>query len=191
MVAAERAGTGPAVTVFELVRQNVTARQAAELYGLRFDRNGRGWCPWHPDGRHAALAFYDRDGGCHCHACHHGGDAIDITGQLLGMTPKEAAEQLRKDFHLDQPVDHRPSPETVKRRREVKDERQRFNKRWSFLCDVVHEADAILEKYTPETIDAQFDKVLRLRSMADLELEILWMEITNYERKRSLGTVQP
>ena len=179
------------MTIFELVKQEVTARQAAELYGLRFDRIGRGFCPWHEDGRHAALQFFDRDGGCFCHSCHQGGDAVDLTAKLLGLTPKEAAEQLQKDFHLDQPVDKRPSPATMKRRQAVKDERQRFNERWRFLCDVVHEADAILEKYTPETIDAQFDKVLRLRSMADLELEILWMEITNYERKRSLGTVQP
>ena len=38
-----------AMNVFEAVKQNVTTRQAAELYGIRVGRNGMAVCPFHND----------------------------------------------------------------------------------------------------------------------------------------------
>ena len=35
--------------VFEAVKENVTARQAAEMYGIRVNRNGMACCPFHDD----------------------------------------------------------------------------------------------------------------------------------------------
>ena len=66
------------MTIFELIREEVSARQVAELYGLRFDKSGRGFCPWHDDGKHAALKFFDDGRGCYCHACHMHGDAVSL-----------------------------------------------------------------------------------------------------------------
>ena len=37
------------MNVFEAVKQNVTTRQAAELYGIRVGRNGMAVCPFHND----------------------------------------------------------------------------------------------------------------------------------------------
>ncbi len=37
------------MNVFEAVKQAVTARQAAELYGIRVGRNGMAVCPFHVD----------------------------------------------------------------------------------------------------------------------------------------------
>ena len=37
------------MTVFELVKQEVTAEDVARLYGLKFGRSGRATCPWHDD----------------------------------------------------------------------------------------------------------------------------------------------
>ena len=168
------------MTVFELVRQEITAKQAAELYGLRFDRAGRGFCPWHEDGKHAALQFFP-DGGCYCHSCHAYGDAIDITAVMLKLKPKLAAWLLYKDFHLNQPVDRRPNPETKRRAQQQRDAKAEFNKRWGYLCDVVHEAKAKLAKYTPETIDAEFDMLLSVMAKADTELDLMW-GAAKYER---------
>ena len=168
------------MTVFELVRQEITAKQAAELYGLQFDRTGRGFCPWHDDGKHAALQFF-ADGGCYCHSCHAYGDAIDITAAMLGLRPKSAARLLYKDFHLNQPVDKRPDPESKRKAKQRRDAKAAFNKRWSYLCDVVREADARLATYTPETIDAEFDVLLAARAKADTELDLMW-ESTKHER---------
>ena len=37
------------MNVFEAVKQNVTTRQAAELYGIPVSRNGMAVCPFHND----------------------------------------------------------------------------------------------------------------------------------------------
>ena len=44
--------------LFDSVRTAVTARQAAERYGLQFDRAGRrARCIWHSPDRHPSLSF--------------------------------------------------------------------------------------------------------------------------------------
>ncbi len=87
-------------SIFEIVKREVTAKQAAQFYGLPFDRTGnRAYCPWHDDGQHAALAFYSD--GAYCFACGCGGDCVAVTAQILGLTQYEAAKQLAKDFRID------------------------------------------------------------------------------------------
>ena len=164
------------MTLLELVRREVTAKQAAELYGLKIDRAGRGFCPWHNDGKHAALQFFP-DGHCYCHSCHKHGDATDITAQILGIDIKAAAEQLRKDFHLDAPVDRRPDPETKLRKARERDEKAAMNARWAKLCDRVRELDARLALYTPDTIDAEFDRLLVAKCKAETELDLMWEDM--------------
>lgn len=163
------------MTVFELVRQEVTAEDAARLYGLRFGHSGRAFCPWHDDGKHPALKFLD-SGTCYCHACHAHGDATAITAQMLGITQKEAAERLRADFHLGTPTTSRPDPTTRAKAKQRRDAREQFNKRWGFLCDVVHEADAELPSYDKETAwdTPRFVAVLKARALADEQLNLMW-----------------
>lgn len=168
------------MTIFELIQREVTAKQAAEMYGLRIDRNGRGFCPWHDDGRHAALQFFD-NGLCYCHSCHEHGDATNLTAQMLGLTQKEAAEQIRRDFGLNGTVSARPSRAAKLSREARKAARDAFTARWCHLCDVVHEADAKLAQYTPETADTEFDMILAARCRANEELDIMWEE-SRYER---------
>lgn len=163
------------MTVFELVRQEVTAEDAARLYGLRFGRSGRAYCPWHDDGNHPALKFLD-GGTCYCHSCHAHGDATAITAQMLGITPMEAAERIRADFHLDTPTSSRPNPTTKVKAKQRRDENERFNKKWGFLCDVVREADAELPRYDRETAwdNPRFVAVLKARTLADEQLHLMW-----------------
>ena len=37
------------MNVFEVVKENVTARQVAEAYGLKVSRTGMACCPFHSD----------------------------------------------------------------------------------------------------------------------------------------------
>ena len=163
------------MTVFELARREVTARDAARLYGLRFDRGGRGFCPWHDDGRHAALQFFD-DGRCYCHACHQYGDAVAITAQMLELSPKEAAERLRADFRLDEPTTNRPDSATRAKAKKRRDEKEAFNRRWGFLCSVVAEANPELTRYDRDTAwdNPRFVAILKARSIADDRLNYMW-----------------
>lgn len=169
------------MTIFEVVHNEVTAKQAAQLYGLKFDRAGRGFCPWHEDGRHAALQFFP-DGGCYCHSCHAYGDAVEITSQMLGITPMRAAWQIYRDFKLNQPVDQRDSPETKRKMQQEREKREAKAKVYSRLCEIVREADGRLAKYTPETADAEFALLLDARNRADQKINLL---LEDMKRERS------
>lgn len=161
--------------LFQAVRERVTARDAAEFYGLEVTRFGKALCPWHSD-RHPSLSFDKRTGRCRCFACNSGGDAVDLTAKLLGVSPLEAAQRLNEDFGLGvtDAANRRPSTPigespVMRRRRE---ERERLRE-YCRLCDVLHESAAVLARFTPESSEnsLEFDAALRRWCMADLLLE--------------------
>ena len=149
------------MTLYELVQSEITARQAGQLYGLRFSRNGRAFCPWHDDGKHPALGFYDEDRKCHCFVCGNGGNAIGLTAQILGISYYEAARQLQKDFNLNESVEYRHKPSTdQKPKRTVYDEKRELDKRWKFLNETSYEAYQKLMEYTPELADKEPELII-------------------------------
>ena len=85
------------MTLFETVKDSVSARMAAEQYGLQVNPKGLTCCPFHPD-RNPSMKVDER---FHCFACHADGDAIDLTAHLLGLSKKDAALRIAKDFGLD------------------------------------------------------------------------------------------
>lgn len=85
------------MTVYEQIKREVSAEEAAQMYGLAIDRKHRALCPWHNDHR-PSLTF--RDSWCYCFVCNKGGDAVTLTAQLYGITNREAADKIVKDFHL-------------------------------------------------------------------------------------------
>ena len=91
------------MTLFEQVKECVTARQAAEHYGIKVKRNGMACCPFHKD-RHPSMKV---DKIYHCFACGVGGDAIDFTARLFGMSQYEAAKKMIEDFGLDIKIEDR------------------------------------------------------------------------------------
>ncbi len=176
--------------LFERLRDEVSAEAAGRRYGLRFNRSGRAWCPFHPDGKHAAMAFYT-DGGAYCHSCHMSADAVSLTAKLLNLSQIDAAKQLAHDFNITD-VDGRPDPALIeKRKRECQQERERreaeknaFNLRWGQLCEIAREADAELRRFTdPEVAwnDPRFIAVLTALARANELLDIMW-EVICYER---------
>lgn len=83
--------------IFEIVKENVNLREAAELYGIDVNRYGKALCPFHND-RHPSL--YVADDHYHCFACGAHGDVIDFVGKLFQLSPYDAARKLMADFHL-------------------------------------------------------------------------------------------
>lgn len=160
-------------SIYEHVRNGVTAKQVAELYGLRVERNGRAFCPFHNDGEHAAMSF-DKNGWCHCFVCNRNWDAIGLAAQILNLTRRSAAEQLIHDFHLDIAASNRTVPITQLRIRREREAKEQFNRRWSELCDIARECSDKLAQYTPETVDAEFDRLLSTMSKANDELDYMW-----------------
>ena len=83
--------------IFEIVKENVNLREAAELYGIDVNRYSKALCPFHND-RHPSL--YVADDHYYCFACGEHGDVIDFVGRLFQLSPYDAARKLMTDFHL-------------------------------------------------------------------------------------------
>ena len=82
--------------IFETVKQSVTARQAAKVYGLEVDVHGMALCPFHDD-HHPSLKLDQR---FYCFGCGASGDVIDFTAKLFGISPKAAVQKLAEDFGI-------------------------------------------------------------------------------------------
>ena len=84
------------MNVFEEVKQHLTARAAAERYGLTVSHHGMARCPFHDD-HTPSMKIDDR---FHCFACGADGDVIDYTGRLFGLGPYDAARKLASNIGL-------------------------------------------------------------------------------------------
>ena len=158
--------------LFDDVRAAVSARQAAEYYGLTFDCSGRrARCIWHSPDRHPSLSF--KDGYCHCFSCGGGGSSIDLVARLFNVSPLEAAWKLASDFRL--PIDltdSRPptGPSVYDVRRMLLDWRK---KRLSALQRVTAAATVELAHYLPNDLawdDSRFLRALRALTAAQHEV---------------------
>ena len=87
-----------AESVFEAVKQSVTVREAAQMYGIEVNRNGMACCPFHDD-KNPSMKLNEEY--FYCFGCGATGDVIDFTARLYNLSPKEAAEKLAQDFGLE------------------------------------------------------------------------------------------
>ena len=99
------------MNVFEEVKQNVTVRQAAELYGFKPNRSGLIRCIFHNDGTPSMKV----DRRYYCFGCGCTGDVIDFTAQLFGLKSREAALKLADDFGISYGNRARDSPKSGKK----------------------------------------------------------------------------
>ena len=136
------------MNVFESVKENVTARQAAEMYGIRVNRNGMASCPFHND-RHPSMKVDKR---FHCFGCQADGDVIDLVARLYGLNNLGAAVKLASDFGISYDNKGRASPRPVKKRisEELKLKQAELQ-----CCRILSDYNHLLEKwkteYAPET----------------------------------------
>lgn len=84
------------MNIFEIVKQSVTTRQAAERYGIRVERNGMCRCPFHED----KTPSMKLDRRYYCFGCGATGDVIDFVSRLRGIGSKEAAILLVQNFAI-------------------------------------------------------------------------------------------
>ena len=99
------------MNVFEVVKQNVTVRQAAELYGFKPNRSGLIRCIFHNDGTPSMKV----DRRYYCFGCGCTGDVIDFTAQLFGLKSREAALKLADDFGISYGNRAKASPKSGKK----------------------------------------------------------------------------
>ena len=148
------------MNVFEAVRESVTARQAAESFGLKISRNGMACCPFHPD----KTPSMKLDKRYHCFGCGADGDAINFTAEYLNLSKLDAARKLADDFGIryeEKEEDwHRPpvraapaGPSLTPAQEYQKAE----NRCYRAYCDYFHLLKSWMENRRPQSPDDELD----------------------------------
>ena len=171
------------------VKQNVTTRQAAELYGIRVGRNGMAVCPFHND-KNPSMKLDRR---FHCFGCQADGDAVDFVSRLFGLPSKEAAMKIADDFGIS--YDSRQKPSIRPKIREPTPEQkyqQEENHCYKVLSDYFHLLRKWEKQYAPQRTDEVwhplFVEALQKKSYIEYLLDILLYDTP--EEKKALVAEQ-
>ena len=136
-------------SVFEVVKQSVAVREAAEMYGIAVGRGGMACCPFHDD-RHPSMKVDTR---FHCFGCGADGDVIDFTARLYDLSPKEAAEKLAQDFGLSYDNKAPPRRSYVRQKSEAQVRKEKREHGWRVLTDYYHLLRKWEADYSPKMPD--------------------------------------
>lgn len=93
------------VSVFEKVKERVTALDAFKHYGIEVGSKGMCCCPFHND-KNPSMKVDKR---FHCFGCGTDGDAIDFVSDYFGLSAIDAARKLNDDFYLGIDFDYNVS----------------------------------------------------------------------------------
>ena len=137
-------------SVFEVVKQSVTVREAAEMYGIAVGRGGMACCPFHDD-RHPSMKL--NEDYFYCFGCGATGDVIDFTARLYDLSPKEAAEKLALDFGLAYDSQAPPRRNYVRQKSEAQKLKEKREHGWRILTDYYHLLRKWETDYSPKTPD--------------------------------------
>ena len=192
--------------LFETVKQSVTAREAARMYGIEVGRNGMACCPFHDD-KHPSMKV---DARFHCFGCGADGDVIDLTSRLYNLSPKEAAEKLAQDFGLMYDSQAPPPRRYVRQKTEAQKFKEDREHSFRVLSDYYHLLQKWAAAYSPKTPEEnphpRFMEAIQKKDyvgyLLDFFLEdspeeqTLWMmehqsEIANLERRVKIMADKP
>ena len=138
--------------IFEIIKENVNLREAAERYGVEVNHYGMALCPFHND-RYPSL--YVADDHYHCFACGEHGDVIDFVSKLFHLSLYDAAQKLATDFQL---TPDKPPSAAALHAKCIQTEAQqlRENERlcFSVLSDYARVLRSWKVQYAPQSPDA-------------------------------------
>ena len=161
--------------IFEIIKENVNLREAAERYGVEVNHYGMALCPFHND-RHPSL--YVADDHYYCFACGEHGDVIDFTAKLFQLSLYDAARKLAEDFYLS--PDKPPSAAALHAKR-IRTEAQQLMENERLCFSVLSDYARVLRdwkmRYTPQSPDvpvhAWFVEACHKLDQAEYYLDIL------------------
>lgn len=137
-----------AESVFEAVKQSITVREAAQMYGIEVNRSGMACCPFHDD-KNPSMKLNEEY--FYCFGCGATGDVIDFTARLYNLSPKEAAEKLAQDFSLAYDSQAPPRRRYVRRKSEAQKFKEDRDHAFRVLADYFHLLRKWETDYAPKT----------------------------------------
>ena len=137
-----------AKSVFEAVKQSITVREAAQMYGIEVNRSGMACCPFHDD-KNPSMKLNEEY--FYCFGCGATGDVIDFTARLYNLSPKEAAEKLAQDFGLAYDSQAPPRRRYVRQKSEAQKFKEDRDHAFRVLADYFHLLHKWETDYTPKT----------------------------------------
>ena len=192
--------------LFEAVKQSVSTRDAAEMYGIEVKQNGMACCPFHDD-THPSMKVDTR---FHCFGCGADGDVIDFTARLYNLSPKEAAEKLTQDFGLVYDRQAPPRRSYVRQKTAAQKFKEDRDRSFRVLADYYHLLQKWETGYSPRTPEEnphpRFMEAIQKKDyvgyLLDFFLEdsqeeqTLWIsqhqtEIANFERRVKIMAEKP
>ena len=139
---------------FEAVKQIMSARQVAEFYGAKVNKNGMCQCPFH---KTPSMKIDDR---FYCFGCHETGDAIDYVSKLFGMGLRDATIKICEDLSLEYDKTVQKTKPVSKPLRPHKSEAQIFAEAQKNIFRVLSDFRNLLMKwkkeYEPRSPDEEF-----------------------------------
>ena len=156
---------------YEKIKKAVSAREAAEAYGIRVNRSGMACCPFHDD----RVPSMKLDNRYHCFGCGADGDVIDFTAKLFGLNAREAAEKLADDFGISYKQWKPPRREQRQQVRKQKVQAVRFKetgrKFYRILTDYYHLMKLWQSERAPISPDEEWDVYFceALQNMAEVK----------------------
>lgn len=137
-----------AESVFEAVKQSVSVREAAQMYGIEVNRSGMACCPFHDD-KNPSMKLNEEY--FYCFGCGATGDVIDFTARLYNLSPKEAAEKLAQDFGLAYDSQAPPRRRYIRQKSEAQKFKEDRDHAFRVLADYFHLLRKWETDYTPKT----------------------------------------
>ena len=162
------------MNVFDAVKQSVTTRQAAEMYGLKIRRNNMASCPFHND-RTPSMKVDKR---FHCFGCGADGDVIDFVSKLYGISNLDSAKKLALDFGIS--YESKSVVRQLKAVKQQKAEAQKYmeaeQRVFRILSDYYHLLKRWEVQYAPDMYDEiwhpRFIEALQKKSYMEYLLDI-------------------
>ena len=162
------------MNVYNTVKNGVTTRQAAEMYGIVVNRRGMCKCPFHKD-RNPSMKVDKR---FHCFGCQADGDVIEFTSRLFDCNQKAAALKLASDFGLrfDKRSPYIPAPKKPVSEEEKIDHQAAYF--YGKLADYRHHLIDWKTEYAPkqpgDDFHPHFVEALTKLPQVENDLDVLW-----------------
>lgn len=169
------------MNIFKQIKEAVATRHAAEMYGLKVNRNGMTCCPFHND-KHPSMKV---DKGFYCFACGAKGDAIHFVEKFFGISSYEAAKKLAEDFHIPIAMEKSKSKSILKKKKVQKNNPYQLMQefaRWEKYCirilaDYLHLLEEWKLQYAPRYFEdewkGEFVEACNCRANTEYYLDIL------------------